>query len=190
MTRRSGIVVRPVTRRRWSDLLELFGPNGAYSGCWCMWWRQTSADYDRDHGEPNRRGLKRLVDGGRVPGLLAYVDGEPVGWVSVAPREQFGRLERSPVLKRVDDRPVWSVVCFYIHRSHRRRGVGAALLEAAVAQAARRGARIVEGYPVDTQGRKAVSASIYTGVASMFEDAGFREVERRTPNRPIMRRRV
>ncbi|HEX9891344.1 MAG TPA: GNAT family N-acetyltransferase [Actinomycetota bacterium] len=179
--------VHPVTADRWKDLTRLFGPNGATSGCWCMWWRQTSAEYDRDHGEPNRRALKRLVDRGRVPGLLAYRDGEPVGWVSVAPRDEFGRLDRSPVLGRVDDRPVWSVVCFYIPRQHRRGGVGEALLRAAVDHAASRGAGIVEGYPVATADGKVPGASIYTGVVSMFRRAGFREVERRSEKRPIMR---
>lgn len=107
--------------------------------------------------------------------------------MSVAPRDEFGRLDRSPVLGRVDDRPVWSVVCFYIPRQHRRGGVGEALLRAAVDHAASRGAGIVEGYPVATADGKVPGASIYTGVVSMFRRAGFREVERRSEKRPIMR---
>lgn len=180
--------VHPVTPDRWDDLVELFGRDrGAYSGCWCMWWRQTAAEYERDHGPSNRRALRRLVDAGRVPGLLAYADGVPAGWVSVAPRGEFGRLQRSPVLGPVDEEPVWSIVCFYIDRGHRRQGVGRALLEAAVAYAVANGARIVEGYPVDPMQRRKASAELFTGVPSMFEAAGFREVARRSPTRPIMR---
>ncbi|HYH27951.1 MAG TPA: GNAT family N-acetyltransferase, partial [Actinomycetota bacterium] len=105
----------------------------------------------------------------------------------VADRSEFSRLERSRPLARVDDRDVWSVVCFYIHRKHRRSGVGSALLRAAVDHAVSNGARIVEGYPVDPKGEKVSSASIFTGNPAMFEAAGFREVERRNEKRPIMR---
>lgn len=180
--------VHPVTPDRWDDLVHLFGEDrGAYSGCWCMWWRLTAAEHERDRGPANRRALRRLVDAGRVPGLLAYAGGVPVGWVSVAPREEFGRLQRSRVLGSVDDAPVWSIVCFYIHRRHRRGGVGRALLRAAVVHAAASGARIVEGYPVDPTGRKKAASELYTGVPSIFEEAGFREVARRSPTRPVMR---
>jgi GNAT superfamily N-acetyltransferase len=134
--------------------------------------------------------MRKLVDAGERPGLLAYRDGVPVGWVSVAPREQFSRIERSRVLGPVDDEEVWSVVCFFIHRKERGSGVGAALLKAAVDAAAKRGARIVEGYPVDPRGGKTSNGSAFTGVDSMFRDAGFEEVERRSAGRPIMRRRL
>ncbi|MGH2683598.1 MAG: GNAT family N-acetyltransferase [Actinomycetota bacterium] len=182
--------IRPVTPDLWEDLVELFGDRGAYSNCWCMWWRVTGADFDRGirhRGAGNRRGLKGLVAKGHVPGLLAYRDGRPVGWVSVAPREEFGRLQRSPTLKPVDDRPVWSIVCFFMDRSQRGMKVGTALLDAAVRYAAEQGAAIVEGYPVDPTDRAISNADAFTGLVSMFRRAGFREVARRG-SRPIMRR--
>jgi GNAT superfamily N-acetyltransferase len=184
--------VRPVTPDRWDDLVELFGERGAYANCWCLWWRVSGAEFDRgirNRGAGNRRALKRLVAEGRVPGLLAYRDGRPVGWVSLAPREEFGRLQRSPTLKAVDDRPVWSIVCFFMDRGERGKKVGTALLDAAVRYAAEHGAAIVEGYPVDPTDRTIRNADAFTGVVSMFRRAGFREVVRRG-SRPIMRKSI
>ncbi len=185
----SEVEIHPLTPERWPDLDALFGANGAVAGCWCMWWRQSSSDFSRLAGEENRRALKSIADEGRMPGLLAYRGGRVVGWCSVAPREEFGRLNRSPVLRPVDDQPVWSVVCFFIHRTARRSGVGAALLIAAVDHVRDRGGSIVEGYPVDVAG-KVPSGSVFTGTAAMFRAAGFEEVARRSAARPIMRRRA
>ena len=184
-----GLTIRPVTPDRWEDLVALFGPRGV-SGCRCMWWRQSAEEFKRNAHEPNRRAMRKIVSAGERPGLLAYRDGVPVGWVSIAPREQFGRIERSRVLGPVDDEKVWSIVCFYIHRKERGAGVGTALLAAAVDEAAGRGANIVEGYPVDPRGGVTSNASAYTGVEKMFRQAGFEEVERRNAGRPIMRKRV
>ncbi len=182
--------VHPLTPDRWDDLEALFGPRGAYGGCWCMWPRLTAREFAANVGEPNRRALRAIVDEGRVPGLLAYEDGEPVGWVSVAPREELGRIRRSPVAKPVDEVPVWSVVCFYIHPRHRREGVGSALLEAAVRYAAERGAEAMEGYPVEPRKDRMPDFYAWRGVGSMFEAAGFREIARRRPGRPVMRREL
>jgi GNAT superfamily N-acetyltransferase len=184
-----GLDVHPVTPERWDDLAELAGERGFTSGCWCMWWRVTSKEFDERHGAGLRRDLHRLVDAGPEPGLLAYVDGVPAGWVAVAPRDEYPRLDRSPKLRRLDDRAVWSITCFTIDRRQRRRGVAAALLDAAVDFARQRGAEVVEAYPIDTAGGKRSSADLYTGTLAMFERAGFEEVARRG-GRPIVRRTV
>ncbi|HZA26589.1 MAG TPA: GNAT family N-acetyltransferase [Actinomycetota bacterium] len=181
--------IRPVTPDRWDDLVALFGDRGV-SGCWCMWWRLSSAEFERRHGAGTRRALKGLVDRGRVPGLLAYLEGRPVGWVSVAPREEFGRVERSRHLRPVDDQPVWSIVCFYIDRGSRGRGVGSALLRGAVRYAAEKGAEVVEAYPVDPKGKKIPSAELYTGTVEMFRAAGFEVAADRGGRRRIMRTSV
>ncbi|MDI7277360.1 MAG: GNAT family N-acetyltransferase [Anaerolineae bacterium] len=176
----------PLSGERWPDLEALFGPNGASGGCWCMWWRLPRAEFDRQKGEGNRQLLKALADSGHAPGILAYAGGRPVGWCSIGPREEFVTLERSRVLARVDDEPVWSVVCFYVARGFRRQGIMAGLLGAAVAFARARGATIVEGYPIAPAGPLS-SFSAYTGLASTFARAGFVEVARRSATRPIMR---
>ena len=180
---------RPVTPERWPDLEALFGEHGAYGGCWCMWWRLKRSEFAKQIGQGNREALRRIVEAGEVPGLLAYADDQPVAWCSLAPRETFPALERSRTLKRVDDKPVWSIVCFFIAKSARRKGVMQKLLRAAVAYAQAHGAKIVEGYPVEPTGSLS-GASGFTGVASTFREAGFVEALRRSRAQPIMRRFV
>ncbi|HDR06229.1 MAG TPA: GNAT family N-acetyltransferase, partial [Candidatus Coatesbacteria bacterium] len=101
----------PVTADKWGDLERLFRDGHRFPGCWCMYWRLKRKDFDKGYGEANRRELRRIVEAGEAPGILAYEGDEPVGWCSVAPREAFPSLDRSPVLKRVDDEPVWSITC-------------------------------------------------------------------------------
>lgn len=179
---------RPLTPERWGDFTALFGSNGACGGCWCMWWRQTRSEFDREHGDGNRRAMKRIVDGGEVPGILGYAAGTAVGWCSVAPRERFESLERSRVLRRLDDTPVWSIVCLFVHRDFRRRGVAESLVRGAVAHAKSRGARVVEVYPTEPRGRRLASVSSFMGTPELFRRVGFEECARPSDSRVIMRR--
>ena len=175
-----GVRIEPLTAERWDDLVTLFGARGAYGGCWCMWFRKPNAAWSSAGGDRNRRDLRDLAQAGRVPGLLAYAGDRPVGWVSVAPRTEFTRISGVPALGSDEVPPddVWSVVCFYIDRSHRRRGIGRMLLAEAVAHAQRGGARVVEAYPVPPKDGAKADENVYTGVLSMYRDAGFREVGR------------
>ena len=179
----------PLTTARWNELEKLFGECGTTRGCWCMWWRQTRAEFSRQHGEPNRIALRTIVESGVVPGLLAYSDGEPVGWCAVQPRESYPALDRSRTLARVDSEAVWSIPCFYIARHFRGKGLMPELLTAAVSWAAKHGARIVEAYPVEP-GSKSPNPALYTGVVPVFQRAGFVEVCRRSKRQPIMRKKV
>lgn len=176
----------PLTAQHWADFEDLFGANGACAGCWCMWWRLPRAEWTRQQYEPNRQAMRALVDAGHVPGILAYRDGQPVGWCSVAPRAEFPTLGRSRVLYAVDDLPVWSIVCFYIRRGQRRKGISAGLINAALDWAQQNGAPAVEAYPVDAPGKFSTGGA-FTGWAETFRHAGFVEVARRSPTRPIMR---
>ncbi len=178
----------PLTGERWADLETLFGVNGAYAGCWCMWWRLSRAEFSRLDRESRRLALKALVDQGVVPGVLAYVDGQPAAWCSLAPREQYLSLERSPTLKRIDDQPVWSIVCFYVARAYRRRAILLPLIRKALQYAAQNGARIVEAYPYQPDADEKVQpVSSFMGLYSTLYKAGFVEVSRPSPKRPLMR---
>lgn len=178
---------RPLTPKDWADFETLFGPRGACAGCWCMWWRVAGGVFEKNKGDGNREAISELVQSGQVPGILAYVGKEPAGWCSIAPREEFPRLNRSPMLKPVDDLSVWSVVCFFINKKYRRRGLTEALLRAAIEYARGQGATVVEGYPVETDKANYPVIGAYTGFASTFRKMGFREVLRRRATRPIMR---
>jgi GNAT superfamily N-acetyltransferase len=179
--------VYPLTPEHFADFEAVLGPHGAYGGCWCMYWRLKRPEFNAQHGDGNRQAMKSLVESGCTPGLLGYLDGRPVGWVSVAPRVEFPVLNNSRILKAVDDQPVWSVNCFYVVRRSRRKGVSVALIKAAVRFAAEHGAQIIEGYPVDPRKGDYPDAYIYTGAMSAFLQAGFVEVSRRSETRPIMR---
>jgi GNAT superfamily N-acetyltransferase len=180
------LVFRPATPGRWRDLEALFGPNGACAGCWCMFWKQTNAEFRAGKGARNRRTLRRAVASGEVPGLLAYAGREPVGWVAVEPRARYARLAVSRSLPAVDDQPVWSAPCFFVARAWRGRGVAGQLLAAAAEHVRRRGGRILEGYPIDSD-RPMAGAWLYPGAHSTFVRQGFREVARLARTRPVMR---
>jgi GNAT superfamily N-acetyltransferase len=177
---------RPVTKERWPDLVELFD-RPIVRTCFCMFYRKTGEA--TGVGTQNRRAMKALVDRGTVPGLIGYEDGVPVAWVSLGPREDYAKLRRSPVMKAVDDKPVWSVVCFFVSREARGRGLAERMLRAAVDYAWSRGARLVEAYPVDKDERSHPDFMFF-GAKSMYDRAGFKEVARRKPNRPVVRKQL
>ncbi len=184
---RSSIKFHPATPSRWADIEDLFGEGGACGGCWCMFWRVQRKEFDANQGAGNRQAFSELVAAGRKPGIIAYLGKEPIGWCAVAPREDYIALERSRILKAVDDQPVWSISCLFVRRQYRRKGISAQLLRAAVEFAASRGAEVVEGYPVDPSMEKMPDPVLWHGVSSSFIAAGFKEVIRRSKSRPIMR---
>ena len=177
----------PATAARWADLEALFGERGACGGCWCMAWRLPRAQYRSGKGEGNRRALLKLVKSKQAPGILAYSGRKAIGWCAVAPRSDYSFLGRSRVLQEVDRQPVWSISCLFILRDYRGQGVSSQLLRAAVSFAAAKGATLVEGYPTIPYAARVPAAFLWTGTLSAFLRAGFTEVARRSPGRPIMR---
>jgi len=179
------LTIRPLTPDLWPALEALFGKGGASSGCWCMYWRIGSQYYKRPR-EENKAAFRRLVKRGPPPGLLAFDGDMAVGWCQLTPRDALPWLNRTRILKPVDDVPVWSLSCFYVRRGYRKRGVTSALIAAAVKAAKRAKAPALEAYPVDTQVPKSTT-NIFTGTVSTFARAGFKTVACRRPSRPIMR---
>jgi GNAT superfamily N-acetyltransferase len=177
----------PLIQKQWADFEKLFGKHGACGGCWCMWWRLKRSEFERQKGEGNRRAMKRIVDSGEIPGILAYTKGQPIAWCSVAPKEAYPVLGRSRTLKQVDDKPVWSIVCFFVAKPFRGKGVTGKLLRAAIEHVRKQGGKIIEGYPVEPKKSRIPDAFAYTGLASAFRKAGFVEIVRRSETRPIMR---
>jgi GNAT superfamily N-acetyltransferase len=183
--------VHPLTKKRWGDLVELFGRPGASiaRGCWCVYYRKSGGPSGIGRSEDNRKALNALVDRGIVPGLIGYVEGRPVGWVSLGPREHYAKLRRSPVMKPVDDKPVWSIVCFFVDAKARGKGVSEALLKAAIEYARLQGATLLEAYPVDKDTRSNADF-MWFGAKPMYDRAGFKEVARRKETRPVVRKAV
>jgi GNAT superfamily N-acetyltransferase len=176
-----------VTKKHWPDMERLFGERGACGGCWCMFWRQTRSEFEKNKGSANKRAMKKVIWSGQVPGVLAFDGDDPVGWCSVAPREEYSSLNRSRVLKAIDGKPVWSIVCLFIDKRYRNRGVSVELIKAAVRYATGQGATIIEGYPAEPKKKRWPDAFAYMGLPSAFLSAGFKEVLRRSSGRPIMR---
>ncbi len=181
------LTCKPLTPGRWADFERLFGERGACAGCWCMYWKLPNKDFQELAYEGNRAAQKSIVKSGRAPGLLAYAGDQAVGWMAVEPRSQYPRLARSRVLKPLDKQPVWSITCFFTRRDFRGKGVTLALLKASIDHVRKHGGRIVEGYPVEPKTAKAPAPFVYTGLASAFRQAGFKEVARRSDTRPIFR---
>jgi len=177
----------PVTKQRWKDFEKLFGEKGACAGCWCMYWRLKQSVLDAQKGNGNKRAMKKIIFSDNIPGIIAYHNNEPVGWCSVAQRKDFPRLANSRVLKPVDEKPVWSVVCFFINRNYRKKGLSVALLRAVKKFVKSNGGKILEGYPIEPKKDKMPDAFAWTGISGAFLKSGFEEVARRSETRPIMR---
>ena len=184
------LAFHPLDAEHLADWERLFGPKGACAGCWCMWWRVSAGDFEAKKGASLRRAARKLVRSGAPTGLLAYAAGKPVAWCAVAPRADYPRLGRSRILKPVDDREVWSVTCFFVAKAWRGRGLTVKLLREAARHVRAAGGRWLEGYPHDVPPGELPGAFVHTGLLASFERAGFREVARRSPKRPVMRKKL
>jgi GNAT superfamily N-acetyltransferase len=185
--------VHPLTPKRWPDLEAVFQAKGCAMArsCWCLYYRVSGNLPSPPSGQTRQQHLRArfeaIVTQGPPPGLLAYDGDSPVGWMALGPREVYARLAKSPVMKPVDDLPVWSITCFVVPPQHRRQGVARALLQAAILYAQEQGATMLEAYPVDRR-EDPISESLWFGTLSMYEEAGFAEVARRKRGRPVVRR--
>lgn len=177
---------KPLTEDTWKAFETLFGPRGACAGCWCMTWRLAKGEFEASKGESNKKKIHKLALQRETIGVLAFDKDVPVGWCAIAPRDKYVRLEKSRVLKPIDDKPVWCVSCFFVAKNHRRKGLSGALLKAAVDYAGSNGATIIEGYPIEPK-NKLPDAFAWTGILSSYLKTGFVEEKRHSPSRPIVR---
>lgn len=190
------MTIEAATPERFDDVQHTSGAGGNGRGCQCQWWTLTNAQWERttkeERAELLREETEATRDGHPAPGLIAYVDGEPVGWVRVGPRVMQPRLARTRAFTPVSEHPwddpqVWAVTCFVVRREHRGEGVASALLQAAVAHAREHGANVVEGYPVDVaESPRARSNDLFRGTLTMFQEAGFRTVGSVKPGSPVV----
>jgi GNAT superfamily N-acetyltransferase len=181
----------PLTLEKWKDFENLFGEKGACAGCWCMFWFMGKKEYDEKRKDGRtKKEMKKLVKDKIEPGIIAYDDDKPVGWIAIQPREKYFRLANSKILQPIDDNPVWSIVCFFVHKDYRKRGVSVELIKNACDFAASKGGTIVEAYPTETKTKNSAPVFIYTGTSTAFKKAGFKEVLRRSETRPIMRKKL
>jgi GNAT superfamily N-acetyltransferase len=183
------ITTRELTPKLWPALEELFGPNGACGGCWCMFWRLEQGERYADvKGPKAKRRFKALVAKGKAHGILAFDGSLPVGWCAFERRVDLPRLDRAPSLRVDDAERVWSLPCFYVKAGWRGKGVATALVAAAEKALAKRGAEIAEAYPTRASAGTA-AAWIYTGVPSMFEARGFARADEKTKGKQRWRKR-
>lgn len=189
------IEIHPATADRWADMEKLFGSRGGYAGCWCMYWRVRHAEFGKINGEAAKAAMHALTKNPIAPGVLAYLEGQAVGWCSIGPRTDYIALAHSKDLAPLDDTPVWSIVCFFIDKQFRRQGVSAELLRGAVRYAAEHGAKVVEAYPIDMdcerlKGKNLTRYSGFMGIVSVFKKAGFEQVKAANEVQWIMRYQV
>jgi GNAT superfamily N-acetyltransferase len=177
------VEVVPATGERFDDALAILDAQG----CLCQYWRMSSGEYGRAGTDERLDALRAQMDETPPPGMLAYLDDEPVGWVGFGVRERMERLVRSRTIPKVDDVSVWSIFCFTVRVGYRRRGIARALLDGLIDYAREQGAPALEAYPVETGGERIHGTAAYVGVASTFEAAGFRrivETDARSDHRP------
>ena len=177
----------PLIKNRWLEFEQLFGPKGACGGCWCMYWRLKRSEFEKQKGDSNKRAMRSIVDSGKVPGIIAFDKKNPIGWCSLGSRDDFPVLNRSRILKKIDEQPVWSIVCFFIKKEYRGQGLSRRLIEYAIRYVNKKGGSIIEAYPIEPKKDKMPPVFAWTGFASAFKKTGFQEVARRSETRPIMR---
>jgi len=184
----SQLTVEPVTINNWHKFVKLFGEKGACGNCWCMYYRLSKADFQKGKAyEGNKKAIREIIWKGKPVGLVALLKDKPIAWCAFAPREDFIKLEKSRIHKRIDNKDVWSIPCLFIDKHYRRSGVSVHLLKGAIKYAKEIGIKIIEAYPAITTQDKIPDAFAWVGLYKSFERAGFKIVDRKSKNRPMVR---
>lgn len=184
----SELTFEPLNRANWAQFVQLFGERGACGNCWCMYYRLTKADYKEGKVESgNKNAMHELVLNNKPTGILGFYEGQAIAWCAFAPREDFIKLEKSRVHKRIDDEPVWSIPCFFIDKKFRGQGISVELLKAVIRYARENDIRIIEAYPTIPTTERIADSFAWIGLYKSFERAGFEVVDRTSKNRPMVR---
>lgn len=178
----------PLTRLNWNKFVLLFGKNGACGNCWCMYYRLTKSEFlEGKSDEGNKKAMKDIIWENKPAGMLGIYEGEAIAWCAFAPREDFIKLEKSRVHKCIDTKTVWSIPCFFIHKDFRRNGVSVALLKGVIQYAKEKEIKIIEAYPSIPTSIKLPDSFLWIGLFKSFERAGFKIVDQKSRNRPMVR---
>ena len=184
----SQLTFEPLTKTNWNKFVQLFGSKGACGNCWCMYYRLNKLEYQEGKTEDgNKSAMKQIVWENKPTGVLGFYDGQAIAWCAFAPREDFIKLEKSRVHKRIDDKTVWSIPCFFIDKDFRRHGVSVELLKGVIKYAKEAGIKIIEAYPTTPTQEKLADSFAWIGLYKSFERAGFEIVDRTSKNRPMVR---
>lgn len=175
-----------LTKKNWHDLEFLFGEKGACGGCWCMNWRLPRIEYQRNKGEKNKQLLHKLVSQNEPLGVIAYYDKIPVGWCSISSKTRLLEQKNSRILKKTAIPSKWSIVCLYIRPDFRRKHLSSYLIEHASAFAFKKGALMVEAYPVIPKTDTMPDVFAWTGIWKSYKRAGFKIVEQPSSGKYIM----
>ncbi len=177
-----------LTRKNWSKFVQLFGEKGACGSCWCMYYRLKMTDFKEGKAEGgNKEAMKELVWNNKPTGILAFYEEQPVAWCAFAPGEDFIKLEKSRVHKRIDDKQVWSIPCFFIDKNFRRQGISVDVLKGIIDYSKANGIKIIEAYPTIPTTETLPDSFAWIGLYKSFERAGFKIVDRTSKNRPMVR---
>jgi len=178
----------PLTKSNWGKFVSLFGKNGACGNCWCMYYRLSRSDFhEGKSADGNKNAIKEIVWEDKPTGLLAIYDGEAIAWCAFAPREDFIRMEKSRVHKRIDNKKVWSIPCFFIDKRFRRSGISVELIKGVIEYSKENNIDIIEAYPAIPTKEKLPDSFLWVGLYKSFERAGFEVVDRTSKNSPTVR---
>jgi len=182
------LTFEPLTKRNWNKFVELFGNKGACGNCWCMYYRLKKSDFlEGKVNDGNKTAMKNVVWENKPTGLLGFCEGRAIAWCAFAPREDFVKLENSRVHKRIDDKAVWSVPCFFIDRNFRLHGVSVELLKRVAKYAKENGIKIIEAYPTIPTKEKLPDTFAWIGLFKSFVRAGFDIADETSKSRPMVR---
>ena len=182
------LTFEPLTEANWYKFVQLFGEKGACGNCWCMYYRLNKNDFKEGKiNDGNKAAMKQLVRDNKPTGILGFYEDQAIAWCAFAPREDFTKLEKSRVHKRIDNNHVWSIPCLFIRKDFRSLGISAALLKGVIKYAKERNIDIIEAYPAIPTVKKLPDSFLWTGIFKSFERAGFEIADRKSKNRPMVR---